>query len=126
MSYLSYLLQYSKILLTGFIAFNDPSTNNTKIFARNLSEIFIDENNQPLSQPQYTSTLDETKDIQCNDNDSQDIICQICMSNKRNVVFIPCVHSVSCVRCTKELINSTNKCPICNSNIKDSIFYFVS
>lgn len=130
MSYISSLLQYGKILLTGYIAYQDPTTNNTRLFAQNLSKIFTDNNIHPSSSSsnftQYSSSLDEKKDTLCNDNDSESVVCQICMCNKRNIVFIPCVHSVSCIKCTKELIKSTNKCPICNTKIKDSIFYFSS
>ena len=130
MSYISSIVQYAKILLTGYIAYQDPSTNNTRLFTQNLSKIFEDDIIHPSSSSsnftQYSSTLDETKDTPSKDDDHQDVVCQVCMCNKRNVVLIPCVHSITCIKCTKELIKGANKCPICNAKIKDSEFYFVS
>jgi len=50
-------------------------------------------------------------------------LCVICLSNERNVVFIPCNHMCTCIDCGS--IQSIQTCPICRSNIQDKLCIFV-
>ena len=45
------------------------------------------------------------------------ILCKLCCHNKRNMIFQPCNHIYSCVRCgsNKTII----KCPVCKKRIKE-------
>lgn len=44
--------------------------------------------------------------------------CEICCSNKRNTIFLPCKHSYACSICAVNIRLRGNNCPICRlSNI---------
>ena len=44
-----------------------------------------------------------------NDKMREETICQVCLDNKRNHLFLPCGHMVACGKCTSQII----KCPVC-------------
>ncbi len=50
--------------------------------------------------------------------------CVICMSGPRTHVFVPCGHMCACKTCSKKMIRSSNKCPICNQQATASIEVF--
>ena len=189
---------FIKVLFTGFLAYNEPSSRNMKFFSTSMSDwiygserkVDNDENaiitvsnvNSPTNRslntgfgglypniPEYIgpissirasipnrtennlnnlrsiysdsydnnsngsnnlnnsnlNKLDLSKDIIAEENDSDNLICQICYTNKRNVVILPCNHSSTCIKCTKQICQDTNKCPICRKDITDTIFYFI-
>jgi len=45
--------------------------------------------------------------------------CEICCTNKRNTVFLPCKHSYTCSNCSHSLRMRNNPCPICRNAITD-------
>lgn len=48
-------------------------------------------------------------------------VCAICLTNPRNIVFLPCKHLYFCADCYyKMLKHRKNECPVCRSTIKES------
>lgn len=64
---------------------------------------------------------DDVPSHEININES---LCCICAFNKRNIVFKPCSHSVTCISCSNRILKSNNKCPLCRNHIKERIFYY--
>ncbi|KAH3725741.1 hypothetical protein DPMN_051590 [Dreissena polymorpha] len=66
-------------------------------------------------------TSSENKDISAildeNEKLKQQFMCKVCMDNNACVVFVPCGHMVTCVKCASAL----RKCAICRANIQGSI-----
>jgi len=48
--------------------------------------------------------------------------CAICNEKERDVVFLPCKHNVSCVKCSK----SIKQCPVCRFKVTDVIRIYKS
>ncbi len=152
-SFLSSAIQFAKLLLTGYIAYKNPTNRNNGMFANSVTDIFGDEegrsvsnnnnyssyylypdrrnesktSNDPSTNNYETSNdLDEKKDTLISEGDKDDVVCQICSANRRNIVIIPCAHSVTCIKCIKSLSQHGNKCPVCRAEIKNTVFYFSS
>lgn len=52
--------------------------------------------------------------VEQNNNDiPHDMLCLICMDNKRTHVIVPCMHLVCCSKCSNDIFNKLNECPIC-------------
>lgn len=49
--------------------------------------------------------------------------CIICCDNKKNVVFGPCGHFMSCNDCAQTINNQKGKCPMCRGTISVIIDY---
>ena len=64
--------------------------------------------------------LNKKLEIQLNDIECQ-LNCCICFQNRRNVLFCPCNHAVCCKECSIRV----DRCPICKSEIKSSIKFFL-
>jgi len=47
-----------------------------------------------------------------NEND-----CIICMDQSYEVVMVPCGHYCMCEACSKQILNTTSKCPLCRQTI---------
>ena len=45
--------------------------------------------------------------------------CNICCSNVRNTIFLPCRHACACEDCAQNLKMRGNACPICKAKIQD-------
>lgn len=43
--------------------------------------------------------------------------CSICLSEKVSTIILPCRHFCICMDCSKNLVENTNKCPICRQKI---------
>ena len=43
--------------------------------------------------------------------------CAICFETPPDIIFLPCMHHLSCFKCSSNL----NKCPLCKTNIKQSL-----
>ena len=43
--------------------------------------------------------------------------CCVCMDNKCNILLLPCNHLVLCGDCAQQIYNSTNLCPVCQTEI---------
>jgi hypothetical protein len=48
-------------------------------------------------------------------------LCQICMSNMKNTIFIPCMHSNTCSECAIKVRINDGKCPICRREVSDTM-----
>ena len=52
--------------------------------------------------------------------DSDDILCVVCLTNKKDVLSLPCRHVSLCDECAKTMMASANKnCPVCRNEIRD-------
>ncbi|XP_057671931.1 death-associated inhibitor of apoptosis 2 [Diorhabda carinulata] len=49
-------------------------------------------------------------------------LCKICMDNEVGIVFLPCGHLATCVKCAPNL----EDCPVCRSTIKATVRTFLS
>lgn len=48
--------------------------------------------------------------------------CEICLTNPKNICFLPCAHVFCCLDC---VINIQNICPICRGEIKQKIKLYI-
>ncbi|KAK7491880.1 hypothetical protein BaRGS_00016899 [Batillaria attramentaria] len=53
----------------------------------------------------------------------QRLLCKICLTGESNMIFLPCGHLVSCVKCASRLPN--RRCPICRQDIAEILPAFV-
>lgn len=53
--------------------------------------------------------------------DSENVSCQICEENRRDVAFVPCGHANFCIDCTRKLPRDTHmvQCPVCKAAIAE-------
>ena len=65
------------------------------------------------------------------DEDNSDVIldqrplCCVCLEvRETTMLFYPCRHAKTCQRCTQQLLETCNKCPICRATIGDCIQIF--
>ncbi len=70
----------------------------------------------PQSSPSL-STPEPTRE------DSADLICKICMSNRVNVAFVPCGHTMACSECSTNL--KGKPCPMCREPIRKQLRLFI-
>jgi len=47
-----------------------------------------------------------------------DFLCCICLNAKREVVFNPCQHHVTCGNCCVQLLKKKSACPICRTTVE--------
>lgn len=47
--------------------------------------------------------------------------CEACYTNKKNTIFLPCMHSYACNDCAVNVRIRGNKCPLCRKKITDTI-----
>lgn len=50
------------------------------------------------------------------DNDNCNNECEVCYTNKKNTIFLPCMHSYSCNDCSVYVRLRGNKCPLCRES----------
>lgn len=50
------------------------------------------------------------------DNNNTNNECEACYSNKKNTIFLPCMHSYSCDDCSVYVRLRGNKCPLCRES----------
>jgi hypothetical protein len=50
--------------------------------------------------------------------------CVVCLTNRKEIVLLPCWHMCLCAECTPQILKS-GKCPVCQTNIQGNakIFY---
>jgi len=61
----------------------------------------------------------ELHDVYGLSSESNSNECEICCTNKRNTIFLPCKHSYACNNCAHSLRMRNNPCPICRNAIND-------
>jgi len=52
---------------------------------------------------------------------SQSEKCCICMENPNEIIFNPCYHFDTCIKCAEQLKVVSSKCPICRTRIASLI-----
>ena len=71
------------------------------------------------TKPKEDSIEDQLKKmnvIPSPEDSPQEVLCMVCMENKRNVLFLDCSHMVCCPKCTIDMISKNGfKCPACRS-----------
>lgn len=78
---------------------------DVKFFYNNLSSCNLEKLKEELKE-------EEVKD---------ESLCNVCFTNKKNCVFIPCGHIAACFECAHPL----NKCPLCRKEINQCCKVFV-
>jgi|LakMenEpi03Aug12_release.lakeMendotaPanAssembly.Ray.scaffolds.fasta_scaffold673868_1 hypothetical protein len=51
--------------------------------------------------------------------------CKLCFKEKSNCIFLPCKHTLFCLKCVQAVINGSQKCPKCNVNIESFNQFFI-
>lgn len=64
----------------------------------------------------------EVKSIQTQKTDKPDLQCIVCLSNEKNVCFLPCRHCCVCSDCGEKLEN----CAVCREHIVSMMRIFLS
>jgi hypothetical protein len=71
-----------------------------------------------------TVQLTETRIVEFNDEKVQpdsELLCLVCLDNKRVILFEPCNHLCTCNQCSKEI----QKCPLCNIEINNKKLIYI-
>lgn len=55
------------------------------------------------------------------DNSNNSNECEACYTNKKNTIFLPCMHSYACNECAVFVRLRGNKCPLCRQKISDTL-----
>ena len=50
-------------------------------------------------------------------NENTEYLCSICMTNKKNTVFLPCRHAQFCLECSKKWTKKKSTCPLCLKSV---------
>ena len=54
--------------------------------------------------------------------DAQDQLnCAVCFENRRDCLYMPCMHLATCGECDKELEAQNQSCPMCQTQIQSRI-----
>lgn len=60
---------------------------------------------------------DLKKDEDISSSNVQELICTICLTNRRRIIFIDCNHFATCFSCAQTIAQQSKKCPICRKSI---------
>ncbi len=71
-----------------------------------------------LSLSLYSFTLEKYQDIY-GITDPEDYDCQVCLSNVKNIVFLPCRHCCVCNQCFEHI----DRCPSCRGTISSHLTF---
>ena len=80
---------------------------------KNLEKIEMKKEHSPENEVDFENKYKELQESRK---------CKICLIQEINVVFLPCGHLISCLRCARAFY----KCPICRCNINKVIKTFLS
>ena len=64
---------------------------------------------------------DNNKEDVDNDSIPHDMLCLICMDNKKTHVIVPCFHVVSCASCAPLLFANKKECPLCKNKYTEPL-----
>lgn len=67
------------------------------------------------------SDISNRNTIISEDNNEKKNLCEACLTNEKNVIFLPCMHSYTCENCTVNVRLTRNKCPLCREKIKETV-----
>jgi len=57
---------------------------------------------------------------------SEEILCVLCLNEKRSYLFNPCSHLCACERCAIDIVNKRSECPICRNPIQSFTKVYMS
>lgn len=77
-----------------------------------------DSENNKLDNDDDHGNGNDSDDKTDNENIPHDLVCDICLTNKKTHVVIPCFHLVACSKCAIEL-SKRDECPICKCKMKE-------
>ncbi len=95
----------------------DKYTNNLESTLATYCKIYVDKNigeyklrvdHQKLKLGNQWFALQDVYGLNTDSNE-----CEICCTNTRNSIFLPCKHSYACKECAVMLRMRGNNCPIC-------------
>jgi hypothetical protein len=70
-----------------------------------------------FAKKRVPQSLNIEHDEKSNESDDERLVCQMCLSNLRNTVCIPCNHIFTCNSCALKLIETTKLCPYCRAEV---------
>ncbi|AAM70284.1 inhibitor of apoptosis 1 [Phthorimaea operculella granulovirus] len=74
----------------------------------------IEENNEEEIIMQDEQIVEQEKNDNEENCSSNDLMCVICLENRRNMCLVPCKHFVLCTKCAQKIMYRPNrKCPLC-------------
>ena len=94
-------------------AFSNNNNNRnatTKTFIRSISS------QQRLSSSSSHNSCSQV--LHAGNNSASFLTCIYCCERERNVLFLPCKHVSSCMKCYSCNIKQSGNCPLCKSVIK--------
>lgn len=56
-----------------------------------------------------------------NEDNEDNYLCVICLTDKKNVAFLPCKHLCCCEECSKKV----KECPMCRKKVEDTIKLYI-
>jgi len=113
--------QQSPLPITNQSSVSMASSSGSAISVRS-PEIGASSSSNQRPQSSIPS-LDRSKDQEAPDGADSNLLCCICQTNYRNVLFMPCTHTSTCVECSQRLVSGTKLCPICRGTIGQAISY---
>jgi len=57
---------------------------------------------------------------------SDEILCVLCLNERRSYLFNPCNHLCTCEKCAIDLMNKNSECPICRNPIQSFTKVYMS
>jgi len=84
-------------------------TNIIPAYQQSDKDNFYDEYSKFRNPNPIKQIVDES-------TDNESLQCSVCFNNKKCIAFEPCSHLCVCFECSKQIMNSSKKCPICRSD----------
>ena len=75
-----------------------------------------------VSDQQQVNQAIKVEEVKEGDDYSDNVTCKICMTNKVNMVYIPCGHCF-CSECDNR--NTKRLCPICRKSINSTQKFYI-
>lgn len=102
------------------------STSSLQLSASNVDAAVSSHSPGASSSPNLDKHLkikdeDLTNATNSDDNQSDVLLCKICMDKMANTVFLPCVHLLCCEDCAPVIL----ECPVCRGIINDTLKIYI-
>ncbi|XP_020297512.1 putative inhibitor of apoptosis [Pseudomyrmex gracilis] len=81
-------------------------------------------NDKSMQESQNKTSFLSVKSMQPTSSLHEEGKCCICLSEKSNILLIPCRHLCCCKTCIQEL--TQKRCPICNNSYSDYVLTIIS
>ena len=108
------IVHKTKIEIENFLQFPGFKLSNKRYRDRYILEEY---ESSPRKLLKYPSKIAEN----VSENTPDILICSICKNKKINTFILDCEHSCMCSNCSKKIMETTKKCPICRKDIKSGI-----